>query len=146
MAAIKAVQVSARMGEGFTIESKIRDHTLYVDQPKSSGGKDAGPTPLEYLFLSLAGCIASIGRIVATQQKLPVTGMEMEVKGELDTEVLLGKTSAGRAGFTGLTVSVKVHGDMSEADKLKFLHEVDRRCPVSDNLMNTTPVKVELAR
>ena len=48
------------------------------------GGADKGPTPLEYLFVALAGCIGSIGRIVATQRKLNVRGMEITVEGELD--------------------------------------------------------------
>ena len=81
MATIKQVQVEAHMGELFKIESKIHDHTLYVDQPKTGGGEDAGPTPLEYMFLSLAGCIATIGRIVAKQKRITLRAMDVKVEG-----------------------------------------------------------------
>jgi uncharacterized OsmC-like protein len=67
VATIKHVRVEAHMGERFRIESTIGNHALVVDQPKTAGGEDAGPSPLEYFFLSLAGCIATIARIAAQQ-------------------------------------------------------------------------------
>jgi uncharacterized OsmC-like protein len=140
MATIKHVQVEAHMGERFKIESKIRDHTLYVDQPKTGGGDDAGPTPLEYMFLSLAGCIATIGRIVAKQKRITLRAMDVKVEGELDMEVLMGRNPDSRSGFTGLKVTARIDADMSKEEKEQFLHEVDRRCPVSDNLHSLTPM------
>ena len=140
MATIKQVQVEAHMGERFKIESKIRDHTLYVDQPKTGGGEDAGPTPLEYMFLSLAGCIATIGRIVAKQKRITLRAMDVKVEGELDVEVLMGRNPDSRSGFTGLKVTARIDADMSKEEKEQFLHEVDRRCPVSDNLHSLTPM------
>jgi putative redox protein len=144
MATFKTVDISARMGERFRIESRIRDHVLIVDQAKAAGGEDAGPTPLEYLFLSLAGCVASIARIVANQQKLPLRSMEVRVVGELDVETLMGKAQENRAGFTGLRVITKIDADMSKDQKERFLHEVDARCPVSDNLKSLTPLYFEV--
>jgi putative redox protein len=140
VAAVKPVQVEARLGERFKIESQIRDHRLYVDQPKTGGGEDAGPTPLEYLFLSLAGCIATVARIVAKQQRITLRGMEVKVEGELDLEALLGRNPEVRSGFRGITVTARIDADLSREEKEKFLHEVDRRCPVSDNLQNVTPM------
>jgi putative redox protein len=144
MATFKTIDVTAKLGERFKIESKIRDHTLYIDQPKAAGGEDTGPTPLECLFLSLASCVGSIARIIANQRKLPLRSMEVRVMGELDVETLMGKAQANRAGFSGMRVSVKMDADMSKEEKEKFLHEVDLRCPVSDNIKNLTPVSFEV--
>ena len=144
MATFKAIDVTAKLGERFKIESKIRDHTLYIDQPKAAGGEDAGPTPLECLFLSLAACIASIGRIIANQQKLPLRSMEVRVQGELDVESLMGKSQEHRAGFSGMRVAVKMDADMTKEEKERFLHDIDARCPVSDNLKSLTPVTFEV--
>jgi putative redox protein len=140
MATIKHVKVEARLGERFKIESKIHDHTLYVDQPKTGGGEDAGPTPLEYMLLALAGCIATIGRIVAKQQRIALRGMVVTVEGELDVEALMGRNPEVRSGFTGFKVTAKIDADLSQEEKEKFLREVDRRCPVSENLHNPTPM------
>lgn len=142
--ATKAVTVKADMGQGFKMESTLGNHTLFVDQPAPMGGTDAGPNPLEYLMLSLAGCIGSIGRIVANQKKLPVNGISVTVTGELETAGLLGQATDKRIGFEQFTVTVDVDADMTQEEKAAFIEEVDSRCPVSDNLMNATPVKIEL--
>ena len=142
--AAKSVQIKATMGQGFKIESKIRDHTVYIDQPKQAGGTDAGPTPLEYFQFSLAGCIASIARIAAMQQKIDLRSVDVEVDGELNLDVLLGKNKEDRSGFGGLTAKVKIDADLSPEEKKAFLHDVDRRCPISDNIQNVTAVNVEL--
>ena len=144
MATFKAIDVTAKLGERFKIESRIRDHVLTIDQPKAAGGEDAGPTPLECLFLSLAACVGSIGRIIANQQKLPLRSMEVRVQGELDVETLMGKSQEHRAGFSGMRVIVKMDADMTKQEKEKFLHDIDARCPVSDNIKSLTPVSLEV--
>ena len=144
MAAMKKVEIRAAMGPGMKMECRAGQHTVLIDQPKPAGGTDAGPTPLEYLLCSLAGCIGSIGRIVAHQKKIGLRGMEIRVSGELDTDVLLGKSRQSRAGFGGLTVRAKIDADLTDEQKREFLKEVDERCPVSDNLRQVTEVVTEV--
>jgi len=141
MASIKHVVVEATQTDGFTIESKARKHTVIIDQPEAGGGKDCGPNPLEYLFFSLAGCVITIGHIIVRQRQLPVRNISARVEGDLDTEVLMGKSTSVRAGFTGLKVFVTVDGDMTQAEKEAFIREVDARCPISDNIHNLTPIE-----
>jgi putative redox protein len=144
MANVKTVELLAHMGGRFQMESKFRNHHVIIDQTKAGGGEDAGPTPLEYLLLSLAGCIGAIGRIIANQRRLALRSMEIRVVGEIDTDALMGKTSENRAGFSSITAIVKVDADMSQEEKEKFLHEIDSRCPISDNLKATTDVEIAL--
>jgi len=145
MATVKQTQVEATLGPKFKLESQIREHKLCVDQPANAGGENSGPTPLEYLFLALAGCIGTIGRIVARHKKIELRGMTIKVAGELDVEVLLGKHRDTRAGFTGVTVTAAIDADISKEEKEAFLHEVDLRCPVSENIRNLTPMRFEVA-
>jgi putative redox protein len=144
MAAMKKVQVTAKMGPKYTIESKIRNHTIFVDQPPASGGDDKGPTPLEYQMVALGGCIGSIGRIIAGQKKMPLRGMEIAVEGDLNVDFLLGRTKEGRAGFPSFKVSVKIDADMNLEEKKAFLHEIDVRCPISENLAHGAQVTVNV--
>ena len=58
----KNVSVEAVLLEGYKIEVKSRQHVSIVDQPPAGGGGDAGPTPLEYLFVSLAGVLPQLVR------------------------------------------------------------------------------------
>ena len=141
----KTVVVESKLGGKFVIESDIRGHKVLIDQPANAGGTDTGVTPLELMFSALAGCIGTIGRIVAMQKRIELRGMKITVEGPLDIDGLLGKPIEGRVGFEGITISVDVDADMTDEEKLAFLHEVDARCPVSENLLNATPVQIQLA-
>ncbi|MEZ5578014.1 MAG: hypothetical protein R3F36_05055 [Candidatus Competibacteraceae bacterium] len=37
-----------------------------------------------------------------------------------------------------------IDADMTREEKEEFLHEVDRRCPVSENLLNATPITLHV--
>lgn len=142
--ATKKVQIEIKQGAGFRTECRAGKHTLIIDQPLAAGGTDDGPTPLDYQLIALGGCIAAIGRIVANQRRLAIRGIEVSVEGELDPDGLLGKASPNRVGYAAITARVKIDADLTPAEKEKLLHEIDERCPVSDNVKNTTPVTVVL--
>lgn len=138
---VKSISVDAIQLDGYKIETRSRQHTVFIDQPLDGGGSDTGPTPLEYLFVSLAGCIVTIGHIIAKQNRLPVRKIEVHIEGELDTDVLMGKNAEVRAGFSGIRVHTKINGDMSQEEKEAFLHAIDIRCPISDNIHNLSPIE-----
>jgi putative redox protein len=140
--AVKTVKVESTLDSKFKIESTVSGHSVIVDQPAAAGGTGAGPTPLEYLFVALAGCIGSIGRIVAMQKQLPVRGMKITAEGDLNVDGLLGKPTDDPVGFSEIRVTAEIDADMSAEEKDAFIHEVDARCPVSWNLLNTSRVVV----
>jgi uncharacterized OsmC-like protein len=45
MAKMKTVSIEAKSDEKFKVEVKAGSHTIYVDQPTTGGGTDAGPKP-----------------------------------------------------------------------------------------------------
>jgi uncharacterized OsmC-like protein len=145
MAKMKTVSIEAKLGEKFKVEVKAGNHTLYVDQPQVGGGADEGPNPIEYLFTSLAGCIATAARIIAIQKRIKLNGMDMKIEGVFDTEIILGKSKENRPGVTGINVTLNIDSDMTKEEKKAFVEEIESRCPVSDNIENATPVKVEIA-
>lgn len=141
---VKKVEIQASMGKGFRVDCKAGSHTFSVDQPAAMGGTDTGPTPLEYLFGALAGCFCAVARIIAAQRRIDLKEIEIKIEGELDTDGLLGKSPDVRTGFNNIQISAKLDADLSQEEKQKFLHEVELRCPVSDNISNSTPVGVKL--
>ena len=143
MATLKTVSINAKLQEGYKVEGMLGDRVLYVDQPKS-GGTDAGPTPLEYFLLSLAGCIAIVSRIIANQKKIPFRSIELTIQGYLDLDALLGKMTETRAGFGGIEIKANIDADMSAEEKMEFLHEVDKRCPLSDTIAHGTQISLVL--
>lgn len=140
----KTVKLESKFNDKFTVITKTGNHTIYVDQPKEDGGDDTGPTPLQYFLISLSGCIATIARIVANQKKISLKGMTIKTEGDIDTDVLLGKNKEKRAGFTNIRISINVDSPMTKQEKEKFIEEVEKRCPISDNVANSTPFSIEI--
>ena len=144
MSAMKTVKVAATGPDGWVVKTTAGKHEALIDQPEAMGGTDSAPTPLDYTFIALASCLVTIAKIVAGQKKINLRGVEVEVTGDLNLEVLRGQNKEDRAGFKSIKAVVKVDADLSDEEKKAFIHEVDRRCPVSDNLLNPTPIQVEL--
>lgn len=142
MANIKTIKVDSRWLEKYLIEVKARDITAYVDQPEASGGTNKGLTPLEYQLAALSSCFITIGLIVSKQKGLKIRGLEASVEGEIDYDVLMGKSKEPRAGFYAIKVRVKVDGDLTKEEKENFIKEIESRCPIVDNLINNTPIEV----
>ena len=142
--ATKTIQIDARLTDRFTVESDVNGHRMYIDQSKRGGGNDMGPSPLEYLFLSLAGCLVTIAKIVAHQRNIEIRDLQVHVEGDLDSDVLLGRRDDIRAGFSDIRVRVDLDADLTQEEKEAFLREVDQRCPISENIANMTPLHIEV--
>lgn len=143
---VKTVVIEATLDKKYKMESVIDNHTIVIDQPQKSGGTNAGPDPLSYFLLSLAGCIGAIARIIANQKKIKLRSMKLKVQGDLDTDVLLGKNASDRAGFAGIDVNVSMDSDMNAEEQKAFIDEVNSRCPISENISNTTTVSVNVQK
>ncbi|KKO44987.1 osmotically inducible protein C [Arsukibacterium ikkense] len=140
MSDIKTITVNASMAGGFAISGEIDGHTVMIDQPVAAKGSGTGPTPLQMLLFAIGGCIGTIGRIAAFQQKITLRGMQVKVEGDYNPAGLLGKVSDDRVGFTEIRISAVIDADLSEQQKQQFLDEVCQRCPLHDNLSHTTAV------
>ncbi len=145
MPTVKTVKVESKILKNFHIESATGGFSLYTDQPIAMGGTNTGPNPLQYLLVSLTGCILSVGRIIANQKRIELRGMAASVEGDIDVDVLMGRTSDGCAGFSSMKVAVSIDADMTDEEKKAFIEEIDNRCPVSQNLLGATDVRIELA-
>lgn len=140
---ISTIKLNAKMGAGFRTEIGC-SHPFVIDQPKNSGGTDEGPNPLEIFLSSLPACLCAIGRIIAMQRRINLRGIEVEVEGDIDKDFLMGKTTEGRAGFTEIRSFVKIDADLTDEEKTAFLHEIEKRCPIADNMAEKSVLKAEV--
>lgn len=136
--AIKTMRATGHMGAGMTIEIMCGEHKIYMDQPKNAGGANLGPAAPELILAAYAGCIGTLGRIIAHQEKITLHGMSFEVEADYDTDRLLGRDTTARAGFQEMRLKVKIDADLDVAAKQTFLDKIKERCPVGDNLINST--------
>ena len=136
--AMKTLRATGHMGAGMTIEIMCGEHKVYMDQPKNAGGADLGPAPPELILAAYAGCVGSIGRIIAFQEKITLRGMTFVVEADYDPDRLLGRKTEARPGFQEIRLKVNIDADLDDEAKQAFLDKIEQRCPVGDNLINST--------
>lgn len=126
------------------IDVSSGEHNFSIDEPKKFGGTDAGPNPLEYMLGALAGCLNVTGHMIAKEMGFEIDSMKIHLEGSMDPLVFMGKKQGPRAGFK----EIRAHFDIKSSVSAETLHEwakkVESRCPVSDNLSNSTSVKITL--
>ncbi|MCF1428562.1 MAG: OsmC family protein [Shewanella sp.] len=133
----KVVEVTTTMGTGWKVTAQVRDHLLVIDQPTAT---NEGANPLETFLFSLAGCISTLAKMVAREQKITLRGIEIKVRGVMNPAGLMGQPSEDPVGFKQIDIEADIDADLSAEDKLAFFDLVCHRCPVHDNLLNKTLV------
>ena len=126
-----------------TVETRGFEFT--IDKKKSFGGDDEGPNPLEFILGSWAGCLNIVCHIVADEKDLNLTHLEFEIEGDIDTDRFLGNADDVRAGYQNLRVNITTDIDADNEVIEEWLTEVEQRCPISDNIANTTPTNLSVA-
>lgn len=125
---------------------KARNFEIIVDEPESLGGTDAAPNPVEYVLAAFAGCLNVMGHLVAGEMGIELRSLKIDIEGNLNPDKLFGKGEEDRAGYKEIVIKLTPDCDADDDTLDKWLHAVETRCPVSDNLQNITPVKVEIAK
>jgi len=117
----------------FTQEIRAGRHRLFGDEPVAVGGDDAGPSPYDYLLVSLGTCTAMTLRLYADRKKLPLEQVTVELAHDKihakDCEEC--EIREGRIDHIDLDISIK--GDLDDAQRARML-EIADMCPVHRTL------------
>lgn len=123
---------------------KTRDFDFIVDEPEALGGTDQAPNPVEYILAGYAGCINVVAHIVANELDFPLENFTVDIDGFLNPNRLFGKSDKDRAGYKTIDVRLNTSSKIDPELKRKWLSEISHRCPVNDNLTNTTPISFSI--
>lgn len=102
------------------------------------------PSPLEYILAGYAGCVNAVGKLVAKEQGIVLKSLQVELSATISLDKYQGKITKERAGFNSIEVVVKPSSDATLEQLQLWLQAIENRCPVQDNLINSTPVSVVL--
>ena len=117
--------------------------SMIIDEPPSMGGTNSGPSPIQVLLMSLAGCLNITGHEVAKQRGLNLNGMEIKIEGVMNPAAFMGLSNEERAGFQQIQVTVIADMDgAAQAEIDSWLEESENRCPVTDNIKSLTPIAI----
>jgi uncharacterized OsmC-like protein len=125
---------------------EAREFEMTVDEPENIGGTNEGPNPLEYLIGGQAGCLSATGHQVADDMGLDLDGVEIEIAGEFDPAKFMGESTDDRAGFHDVTVTIEADTDADDETLQQWAEQTEERCPVTDNVQNSTPMDMSVAR
>jgi uncharacterized OsmC-like protein len=123
---------------------KARGFEIIVDEPADLGGNDEGANPVEYVLAAYSGCLNVVGHLVAKEMNFELRGLKIQMAGTLNPARLFGESDEERAGYNNIEVTLNPDCDADEATLEKWKKAVCDRCPVSDNIKNTTPIEVKL--
>lgn len=118
-------------GFGLTIKNNISE-------------EGSAPSPTDYLLAGFAGSINAIGILVAKEMEIELKSVHVEITAELETKKAEGIQTRSRAGFRKIEVTIKPESDAPLELLKQWMDEVKERCPVRDNLVNSTPVLLTL--
>lgn len=119
---------------GLRFMAQVRSHRVIVDQPRSAGGTDTAPMPIEMLGVSLGTCIALYVQQFCQTRGLSCDGMRVE----LDQ---LGTRHPNRVGQ--FVVRVVLPQPLPPA-YAEMLERVVRSCPAHNTLEHGAEVSVHI--
>jgi putative redox protein len=108
---------------GYAHEVEVGGHRVILDEPRSNGGEDEGPSPQETLAVSLAACTAITMEIYAKHKGWDIG--QIEVSAEF--------TPAERGCPTKFDLRLRLPSGLSE-EQIQKLRVIAAKCPVHRTL------------
>jgi putative redox protein len=105
--------------------------TIIADEPVEIGGTDVGPSPGEFLMISMASCTAITLRMYADRKKWDVT----KIKVEIGSDKVNSKTIFVR--------EIYLEGKLDESQRQRLL-QIANSCPVHKTLTNPIEINTKL--
>ncbi len=138
-----SVTIHAESESATRMKLKAGKFEMIIDEPAFMGGSDLGPSPIQVLLMSLAGCLNVTGHEVAKQRGMKLNGTKIKIDGTMNPCTFIGCSYEERAGFQTVNVSVKANFDNSTKEEVdSWLKETEARCPVTDNIKDSTKINV----
>lgn len=116
---------------------------MIIDEPENMGGTNMGPSPIQVLLMSLAGCLNVTGHEIARQKGMKLNGMNISIEGEMNPCNFMGCSFDERAGFQTINVNIQADFENETPEAIEtWLKETESRCPVTDNIKDSTKINV----
>ena len=137
---------TSHLVDGLKCEARSGDHSMTIDELEMLGGTNQGPNPVEVVLSALGACQEITYRLYADKLEIPVTGVEVEVLGEIDLCGFFAVDDNVRPGYTDIMANVKIESTASDEDIQRLIEAVDAHCPVLDIISNSTPIKINVEK
>ncbi|SMY11204.1 OsmC family protein [Brevibacterium jeotgali] len=110
-------------------EVRVRDFTFVSDEPESIGGRDQGPTPMEYLAGAVNSCITVVIDQLAERRALPVFDVQTYTLAKQDTRGLGGSADVQPYFYSSRLQIVVTTEQRDEVELIGFAANAEHICP-----------------
>ncbi len=117
-------------------------HEIIADEPTSLKGTNLGPTPYEFLLMSLGSCIAITLRMYADRKGWDLQEAEVHLSQNRVRAKDCEDCKTNEGYIHVIEKKVKLIGDLDEKQR-KRLMEVADKCPVNKTLLNEIKITTE---
>ncbi len=122
---------------GMRMSASNGRHSVTMDYPLNPGDSGAGLKPLELLLASLGACGGSVVASLLGRAKQPVSGVEVEVRGQRRDE--------HPTVFTEISMRFIVRGSgVDRAAVERAIAQSERLCPVWVMVRASAPIETSL--
>lgn len=132
------------VGTATEVRLSARGHEFTVDEPAELGGADKGANPVEHLLSALGSCQVITYQVWAEKLGVRLDGIDITLAGDIDLRGFFGADDAVRPGFQGIELDVTLTGPEPQERYDALVAEVDKHCPVADNLANGVPIRAQV--
>lgn len=129
---------------GYTQEVRAGRHRLAADEPESIGGADAGPTPYDFLLVSLGSCTSMTLRMYADRKGWPLDGVRVTLRHSKVHARDCAECTTREGRIDRLERSIEIFGDLDDGQRRRLL-EIADKCPVHRTLTGEIEILTELA-
>ncbi|MFB6144747.1 MAG: OsmC family protein [Candidatus Nanohaloarchaea archaeon] len=138
-------EVHAESKNSTKVEVNVRGYKFEIDEPEENGGTGDAPNPVEYELAALTGCFNVVAHLVAGEMDVEIESLEIRAEGDLNPAKFQGEETEDRAGFQEVSLDIDTESDADQETLKELFEEVERRCPVRDNISHETPVTMEIS-
>jgi putative redox protein len=129
--------------EGFLQKIVTPHHSLFVDEPQSVGGTDAGPTPYDLILGALGACTSMTLRLYADRKGIPLEGVRVRLRYSKIHALDCAQCETKEGKIDHVDREIEVTGPLTEAQRLRLLEMADR-CPVHRTLQSKIDIVTRL--
>jgi putative redox protein len=118
-------------------------HHLLADEPKTSGGSDAGPDPYELLLSALGSCTNMTLQMYADRKKWPLKEVRVALTHSKNYANDCVNCEQPAAMLDRIERRITLIGELSREQRQRLL-EIANLCPVHRSLTSRIDIQTEL--
>ena len=129
---------------GFLQDLVVGAHRLSADEPASSGGGDAGPTPYDYLLAGLGACTSMTVGLYARRKQFPLQNITVALRHSRIHAADCAECQVKEGKLSRIEREIEVLGGPFTDEQRARLLEIANRCPVHRTLTSEIEIPTRL--